>query len=223
MRTIVVVTGVPGSGKSTLAHRLGPVLGLPVLSLDAIKEALYDADPEETPDRRGLRFAAEERVLRAVAGDAPGAVIDIWLDPTRSDRDRLATGLPAESAVCEVRCLVAAEVAVRRYTGRVRHRLHKPPDRGLLAHIERTAPYFAQPAADDILGPVLAISTSTQVDLEALAAGVRAAWAESSGSSGRDHGGHPDAGGEHRGAELDQDGQTGGPDGRPGGAPGPAQ
>ena len=38
----VVVSGPPGSGKSTLARGLAPELGLPLLSKDRIKEALFD-------------------------------------------------------------------------------------------------------------------------------------------------------------------------------------
>ena len=56
---IVVVTGAPGAGKSTLSKRLAAAMGLPVLSLDAIKESLHDALGESAADPARLRFAAE--------------------------------------------------------------------------------------------------------------------------------------------------------------------
>jgi predicted kinase len=39
----VLVTGLPGSGKTSLATPLAAALGLPMLSKDTIKEALWDA------------------------------------------------------------------------------------------------------------------------------------------------------------------------------------
>ena len=41
---VVLVTGVPGAGKSTLGLALAEGLGAPFLSLDAIKEELYERD-----------------------------------------------------------------------------------------------------------------------------------------------------------------------------------
>lgn len=39
---LVLISGVAGSGKSMLARRLAPVLDLPLISKDTIKEALAD-------------------------------------------------------------------------------------------------------------------------------------------------------------------------------------
>ena len=39
----VLVGGVPGSGKTTLARQLAPLLGMPLIAKDAIKEALMTA------------------------------------------------------------------------------------------------------------------------------------------------------------------------------------
>jgi predicted kinase len=42
---VILVNGLPGSGKTTLARRLGAALGVPVVSKDAVKEALLTAVP----------------------------------------------------------------------------------------------------------------------------------------------------------------------------------
>ena len=38
----ILVSGMPASGKSTIAERISAILGLPLLSKDAIKEILFD-------------------------------------------------------------------------------------------------------------------------------------------------------------------------------------
>jgi predicted kinase len=39
---LLLISGHPASGKTTLAQQLAPLLHLPLLSKDVIKEALYD-------------------------------------------------------------------------------------------------------------------------------------------------------------------------------------
>jgi ribosomal-protein-alanine N-acetyltransferase len=43
LNAIVVVAGSPGSGKTTLAKGIAVELGIPLISKDTIKEALFDA------------------------------------------------------------------------------------------------------------------------------------------------------------------------------------
>lgn len=172
---IVVVTGLPAAGKTTLARALARELRLPVFSLDAIKEALYDAPG--AADRTGgeLRFAAEA-VLTGLLVDAPsGAVVDIWLDPTREDRARLRAGLPPGRAACEVFCDVTAETATSRYARRDRHRLHRTVDAELRRRIDEAAELMTdgERSAPAGLGPVLRADTSGDVDVTMVAAWVR--------------------------------------------------
>jgi predicted kinase len=60
---IVLVTGLPGSGKSTLARLLARELGVALLSLDSIKEALVDAVGEFA-----AALAALDAEVREVVG-----------------------------------------------------------------------------------------------------------------------------------------------------------
>lgn len=123
---LVVVTGAPASGKTTLGRLLAVALCLPLLSLDRVKESLHDALGGAAPTRLELRLAAEAVVVGLLGDSATGAVLDIWLDPSRDDRDRLRGGLPPDLLVREIYCDAPAEVAVRRYSDRVRHGPHLP-------------------------------------------------------------------------------------------------
>src|SRR5206468_5919376 len=82
----IVVSGAPGTGKSTVAELLADRLGLPLLSLDVIKEALGDAlgaGDEAWSNRVG--DAAAEVVFR-LARLYPSAVVEGWWRRERRDR-----------------------------------------------------------------------------------------------------------------------------------------
>lgn len=161
----MVVTGVPGAGKTTIATQVASGLALPLFSLDAVKEALYDELEALDPSRSALRGSAEA-VLAVLLRDAVGgAVVDIWLDPSRGDRDRLRNLLPPGRALREVYCDVPADVAVRRYRGRSRHAAHLPPDEDLLRRIAVSVELMAVGAvrAPTGLGPLRRVDTSREV------------------------------------------------------------
>src|ERR1700753_2273802 len=76
--TLIVVSGAPGTGKSTVAGVLATEFGLPLLSLDEIKEALADVlgtGGEDWSNQVG--DAAAEIVFRLWAS-FPGAVARGW-------------------------------------------------------------------------------------------------------------------------------------------------
>ncbi len=85
--TLVLVTGAPGSGKTTLAMPLARHLGLPLITKDTIKEALFDTlgTGDHTWSQR--LGAASFQVMFALARHSPAAV------PSR-DEDHLAAGPP---------------------------------------------------------------------------------------------------------------------------------
>lgn len=71
--TLVVVCGPAGTGKTTLAHRVGGLIGCPVVSMDEIKEGMVHANPgfvAAPADRLTLRtvdvfFDVIELMIRA--------------------------------------------------------------------------------------------------------------------------------------------------------------
>ena len=130
--TIVLVSGVPGSGKTTLARQLRDATGLPLLSLDTVKEAVVDG-LGTMPDDRYLVRQTGLAVLAAIVTDNPGgAILDIWVDPTFDPADLLAMLESVPGATYrEVICTVDAEVAVARFAARPRdHPSHLPADDG---------------------------------------------------------------------------------------------
>ena len=114
----VLVSGLPGSGKSTLAPRLARALDVPVLSKDAIKEALWDTlGPGDLAWGLCLGGAAAA-ALESLVASVPGAVVDHFV---HTDQVDAWTRLPG---IVEVRCACAPEIARERYRARQRHPCH---------------------------------------------------------------------------------------------------
>ena len=157
----VLVGGPPGSGKTTLAGALAAELGLPLLSKDAVKEAL--GRPATVEDSRRLGRAAVHAVLTC-ARTAPGSVIDsTWFDYARPLVARRAGPLS------EVRGVLAESEALRRCEAR------SAAGRGGHLDAQRTLAELRDPAHSRPLGvgPVLEVDTTRPVDVAALAAAIR--------------------------------------------------
>ncbi len=149
----IVVTGVPGAGKTTLGLSLARGLNAPFLSLDLVKEHLYELHAGGLVGYE-LRLAAESE-LRSGLVDAIGAVVvDVWVAPDRDSQRIAALFRSSTASTLEVLCRVPAEVAVDRYSRRVRTAPHLPADRRTLQRIEDAA---------DVLSP-LGIGRCVEVD-----------------------------------------------------------
>jgi hypothetical protein len=159
----VLVSGLPGSGKSTLAPLLAAELGLPVLSKDTIKEALWDAlGPGDATWGRNLGIAAAATLISLVRSSG-GAVIDHFV---HTDHLSEWTALPG---IVEVRCACAPELARERYAARIRHPSHF--DREHLR--ESFDSWIAEDAARPPVGPRLDVDTALPLDVPAIATWVR--------------------------------------------------
>jgi predicted kinase len=160
---LILVTGVPGAGKSTLARQLATSLDAALLSLDEIKESLYEAGAH-LDDRMALRLAAEQELARRAAAEPRAVVVDIWVAPGR-DEARTARWIgPLARPVVEVLCRVPAGVAVARYRSRRRAGPHLPPDADMLCRIETAAAAIAP----QCLGPTVEVDTVGVVDVNRL-------------------------------------------------------
>ena len=163
----VLVSGPPASGKTTLARGLGPLLGLPVLAKDTVKEALMGTlDVPDVAASRAIGRAAAEAVL-AVAAASVGAVLE---GPWHRSRADVIAALPGR--VVEVFCRADRATARRRLEerGAGRHPGHFDRDR---TADELWGDEVAEPVAGG--WPVVEVDTTVPVDLEGLAQQVRRA------------------------------------------------
>jgi predicted kinase len=181
---VVLVNGLPGAGKSTLAARLAPLLNVPLIGKDLIKEGLAAAAPG-VPARGVGPVAAQ--VMWELAAVVPGTVLleSWWFRPR--DRGFAQAGLARSGAasVVEVWCEVPAELARERV-----HRRRRPPE---LYHDEQRVresweQWAAQAGPLDV-GEVVPVRTDREVDLADLIRRVGEATARATGRPGTRHAG----------------------------------
>ena len=163
----VLVSGPPASGKTTVATGLAPLLGLPLLAKDTLKEALLDGlDIQEVAASRTLGRVASDGLL-ALARQNSGAVLD---GPWHRSRADVLAALPGR--ILEVFCRVDPAAARHRYAARAagRHPGHFDLDR---TDEELWGKQVAEPVAAG--WPVIEVDTTGPVDLGLLVRRVRQA------------------------------------------------
>ena len=165
----MLVAGPPGSGKSTLAAPMARELSLPLLSKDAIKDALIDVlgVAATVEDSRELGRASVMAML-TVARTSPGAVLDSTFYPYTLPHLR---ALPGQ--LIEIRCVCPRRVVEARYRARSGSRARGYFDSERPAE-ELWNEHHLTPTG---LGPLIEVDTSDQVDVAAVAARVRSAVA----------------------------------------------
>jgi glucokinase len=166
----VLVNGIPATGKTSIARAIGARLHLPVLSLDSVKEALFEELGTEDGDReygRALGRASMLAIWSMVADFQPDAaiVVEAWF--RQPPHDVVLRGLERAGIEqwIEVWCHASPDVLAARYAARTRHPGHPPASYAAeLAELARVV----QPMA---LGEVLSVDTSDfeSVDLDAIA------------------------------------------------------
>jgi predicted kinase len=178
-RRVVLVSGAPGAGKTRLATALAPILGLPLIAKDHIKEAIWDGlDPPDANLEWSRRIGgAAMEVLWALAGSMSDVMLEANFRP-HSDREQ-ARLRSLGGNVVEVYCACPPEEAARRYAERAKeprhHRAHvlSTLDREFLAAFDRPMG----------VGSVISVDTTSPVDVSALARSVADELARAQGKT----------------------------------------
>ncbi len=162
----VLISGPAASGKTTLAQALADELILPILSKDTIKAALTEV--LEVPDVDSARrvSTAAVRVLFAIAKEVKtGTILEsVWRGDEVISEIRRLNGM-----IVEVFCRCSQGVMEARYLARER------PPRYVPEH-STTNELWTDETSEPIAGgwPVIEVDTSSPVEVEALAAEIRA-------------------------------------------------
>jgi thymidylate kinase len=160
----VVVSGLAASGKTSLAEPLAQALGLPLISKDAIKEALFEAVGYGGLSQSKTVSRAADAAMVRIAQDFEGAVLDnFWYGETV---DELLAPLPRP--IVEVFCRCDPEVAYERFRGRVRYPGHADPERN---PDSVRAAFFTRAKKLPLrtLGPIVEVNTERPLDVALVA------------------------------------------------------
>lgn len=162
----VLVSGAPGAGKTTLAVPLARALGFSLLSKDHIKETLFDALPGPGRDLSWSRLigGASMELLWSLAGRCPKVVLEANFRPhSQRERDHVRR---LTRPLVEVWCRCPAEICASRFAQRA---INVHPAHPLVGLTAEMLAEFGRPMGQ---GPVVAVDTTRQVDIERLAADV---------------------------------------------------
>lgn len=124
-KTVILINGVPASGKSTITQALSQTFGLPLLTIDEIKEPFMACFTDiDRPFNRQLGCAAYE-VIWSIIGHSPANVIwlvDAWFGfQPRETLQRWLHQAGVEKVV-EIWNQISPELAVSRYATRLQDR-----------------------------------------------------------------------------------------------------
>ena len=167
MKAAILVNGVPASGKSTVARAVSARLGCPLMTLDTVKDPLFEhLGTGDREHNRKLGRASYGAIFAAI-GDWPDpalVVIDAWFGfqpPDVLDRHLKTAGL---SQTAELWCHAPSDVVAARYAARLGERSPGHPGADyipeLIALNERARPIGR--------GPMFDVDTTKPPPIEAI-------------------------------------------------------
>ena len=171
----ILVNGVPASGKSWVARALSERTGLPLLTLDTIKNPFLEVIPDvDRPFNRELGKASYKAIWSLVADAPPGTtvIVDAWFgfQPRELLEDHLA--MAGVTRTLELWCHAPPDTIVARYGARLANRLPGHPGAAYLPELGE----LASRVLPLDRGPTLWIDTTEPTDLTRVLAWIAATW-----------------------------------------------
>lgn len=167
MKTAILVNGIPASGKSSVARPLSARLGCPLMTLDTVKDPLFEhfgvGDREHN---RKLGRASYAAIFRAV-GDWPdpsSVVVDAWFGfqpPEVLEQHLAAAGI---DRTAEIWCHAPSQVLAERYRARLGQRSAGHPGESYIPELVE----LSRHAAPIRRGPVFEVETTRPVPIDDL-------------------------------------------------------
>ena len=122
MTSLIIVNGHPGSGKTTLATCLADELGIPCITKDLFKEALYEhalpADREASRDLGRLAYDLAFTAVEAVLASRTSAILEAPLHRRFSQARVERIAAEHRASVIQVLLTADADVLEARYVAR---------------------------------------------------------------------------------------------------------
>lgn len=125
MKTAILVNGVPASGKSTVARTVSQYLGVPLLTLDTVKESFFDHLGTGDRDYNRKFGKASYQAIFALVGDFPSdstTIIDAWFGFQPMEVLQQHVERAKLIRVIEIWCHARPEVIGARYLARTAQR-----------------------------------------------------------------------------------------------------
>jgi glucokinase len=159
LRKALLINGPPASGKTTIADQLLPILKYPLLSLDTIKEVLFEnlgtGDREFNRKLGRIALSIIWALVRDFQKDAC-VIIEAWFGSSAFTDIEGQLRQAGIEGVAEIWCHAPGEVLAQRYAKRVGARHEGHPGESFAQELIRVA----QEMAPLRIGPVLSIDTS---------------------------------------------------------------
>jgi predicted kinase len=168
LKKALLINGLPASGKSRLGRTLAAGLGLPILTLDAIKEALFDVlgtgDGERAHSRLlGRASLAAIWALLAEFPDGSAVIVEAYFGTHGVETVQRGLARAGIGRTAEIWCHARPETLARRYVARVPHRHAGHPGASFGPELAAKAA-TAEPLG---LGPLLRVDTDAPEAVDA--------------------------------------------------------